>query len=224
MKVELIDEPKNPIKTIYKAYRICYSEDLPTEIEIPQNTPNCISYKSSGNYKMLKFIKSHAKHESPLEHCSFTFAIEGVSRITEQQLTRHRIGASYSIQSGRYVNKTNSKTIKPKSIKNICDVTSFDDAIAFTKKTYDYLIQSGIPKEDARYLMPQGQATNIIMTMNVRELIHFMQERLCIHAQSEIRELAEEIRKQVNLVLPIFNREDIMKCGRICFECQSINK
>ena len=219
MKVELIDEPRNPIETIYKAYRICYSKDVPTEIEIPQNTPNSISYESSSNYKMLEFIKKHKTHESPLEHCNFTFAIEGVSRALSHQLVRHRL-ASFSQQSQRYVDGENFGFVIPHTIKNdISAKIEYIEIIDTISKAYDDLIELGIPKEDARYILPNATTTNIIMTMNVRELIHFMQERLCIHAQWEIRELTEEIRKQVNLILPIFNKEDIMKCGKTCFEC-----
>lgn len=222
MKVEIIDNTKSPIITIYKAYRICYSKDSPTKIKIPKKENvqlvNCC--KPIDYDKMLDFIKAHSNHQSPLEHISFTFAIEGVSRITEQQLTRHRIGASYSIQSGRYINKSNVEPIIPKSISNNkYALAIFNDAIINSRTTYDMMVALGIPKEDARYVMPQGQSTNIIMTMNVRELIHFFQERLCIRAQNEIREMAELMRKEVNEILPIFDRKDIMRCNKTCFEC-----
>ena len=219
MKVEIIDEPKNPIETIYKAYRICYSKGVPTEIEIPQNTPNSMSYESSSNYKMLEFIKKHKTHESPLEHCNFTFAIEGVSRALSHQLVRHRL-ASFSQQSQRYVDGEYFDYVTPESIDNNEEAKFYYGVCRnFIAETYRRLTALGIPKEDARYILPNATTTNIIMTMNVRELIHFLQERLCIHAQSEIRELAEEIRKQVNVILPIFNKEDIMKCDKTCFEC-----
>jgi thymidylate synthase (FAD) len=222
MKVKIIDNTENPIITIYKAYRICYSKDVPTEIKIPIKKDiqlvNCC--KPIDYDKMLDFIKLHSNHQSPLEHISFTFAIEGVSRITEQQLTRHRIGASYSIQSGRYVNKSNVEPIIPKSISNNkYALAIFEDAIISSRTTYDMMVALGIPKEDARYVMPQGQATNIIMTMNARELIHFFQERLCIRAQNEIREMAELMRREVNEILPIFDRKDIMRCSKTCNEC-----
>lgn len=219
MNVKIIDHSQNPIETIYRAFRICYSKDLPTEIKIP--TMETAIGDVPDTQKMLEFIKKHMAHESPIEHISFTFAIEGVSRITEQQLTRHRIGASYSIQSGRYVNKSTSQIIIPKSIAN--DETNsalFKDCIGKCQIIYNTLLSMDVPKEDARYIMPQGQATNIIMTMNARELIHFLQERLCVRAQWEIRELAEEIRKQVNELLPIFNRKDIIKCGKTCWDCE----
>lgn len=223
MKVKIIDHTENPIETIYKAYRICYSKDVPTEIKIPMtNNPLTSAYGTDipDTQKMLEFINKHSNHESPLEHASFTFAIEGVSRITEQQLTRHRIGASYSIQSGRYVNKSSSNIIVPKTIKNDEQALHiFLDTFEHIKNTYDSLVNLGIPKEDARFIMPQGQGTNIIVTMNVRELIHFFQERLCKHAQWEIRTMAEEMRKQTNEILPIFSIKSAMKCGKTCFEC-----
>jgi len=217
MKVEIIDCPQNLIETIYKAYRVCYSKDAPTEIKIP--TIGASIRNAPDTQKMLDFIKSHISHESPLEHISFTFAIEGISRITEQQSTRHRL-ASFSIQSGRYVNKSNSDVVIPPTI--IANKKAFDiflDTMMFIKSAYDKLIALGIPKEDARYIVPQGQETNMIVTMNTRELIHFFGERLCKRAQWEIRDLAEEMRKQVNELLPIFDRKDVMKCGKSCNEC-----
>jgi thymidylate synthase (FAD) len=222
MKVKIIDHTQNPIETIYRAYRICYSKDVPTEIKIPLtiNPLSSVAPDIPDKQKMLEFIKSHMNHQSCLEHASFTFAIEGVSRALTHQLVRHRL-ASYSQQSQRYVDGSNFDFIIPKTIKEnqyntISDYTHILEEI---QKCYKDLISLGIPKEDARYILPNATTTNIIMTMNTRELINFLGERLCKHAQWEIREMAEEMRKQVNEILPIFNRKDIMRCGKTCNDC-----
>lgn len=231
MNIKIIDHTQNLIETIYKAYRICYSKDVPTEIKIP------ITETSIGdipnNDKMLEFIKKHSNHQSCLEHASFTFAVEGVSRCLSHQLVRHRL-ASYSQQSQRYVNGEYFDYVTPNSISsdNSYNVhiqdslgginvdMSYDDMMGTIFNMYNTLTEGGIPKEDSRYVLPNATTTNLIMTMNIRELINFFQERLCVHAQTEIREMAEEMRLQINKLLPLFNRKDIMKCGKTCFDCQ----
>jgi thymidylate synthase (FAD) len=251
MNVKILDHTQNPIETIYKAYRICYSKDVPTEI----NTPD---YD-----KMVEFIKSHCKHESPLEHVNITFAIEGVSRITEQQLTRHRL-ASYSIQSGRYVNRNNLQYVVPKEIEKYSFARlSFVETMEYLQNQYNHLVEillgeysyeylveetnmysadlqiegyTGISHillnenkakykelekkaiENARYIYPQGLATNIICTMNLREFRHLIDERLCKYAQDEIRDLAKEMLKEVKKIIPFVDYK-ARKCGVSCFEC-----
>ena len=227
MKVKIIDHTQNPIETIYRAFRICYSADIPTNIKIPTNTPNCISYETSGEYKMLKFIKSHISHGSPLEHVSFTFAIEGISRACSHQLVRHRL-ASYSQQSQRYVKLEQFEYVIPPEIEKIPEAKSiflksmYKNQLAYDQ-IHNILKEHGRNKEqcseDARYVFPNACCTNIIMTMNVRELIHFLGERLCKHAQWEIRELAGLMLREADGVLPLFDMNDVIKCGKSCFEC-----
>jgi thymidylate synthase (FAD) len=222
MKVQIIDHTESPIITIYKAYRICYSKDVPTEIKIPMK-PNPLTSVGDDvpDYdKMLDFIKAHSNHQSCLEHVSFTFAIEGVSRALSHQLVRHRL-ASYSQQSQRYVNGENFDFIIPPTIKNNVynTISTYKNLLHEIRECYKDLIEMGIPKEDARYILPNATTTNLIMTMNCRELINFFGERLCIHAQCEIREMANLMNKEVNEILPIFNKKDIMRCGKTCFEC-----
>jgi thymidylate synthase (FAD) len=207
MKVVVLAHTTNPIETIYRAFRICYSKDAPTEIKIPSEE------------KMKEFIYNHLDHESPLEHVNFTFAIEGVSRITEQQLTRHRL-ASYSIQSGRYVNKsTQEVNIPPSLLNNQKAFSTYMSASEVVRHTYDELVALGIPKEDARFINSQGQGTNIIATMNVRTLINFFGERICIRSQWEIRELAEKMFVGMNDILDLFTMNDMRKCGHTCTDC-----
>lgn len=143
-------------------------------------------------------------HESVIEHASFTFTIEGISRACSHQLVRHRM-ASYSQQSQRYVNMDGFEYVIPESIGNHPDaIEHYEWAMKAIRKAYDSLINHGIPEEDARYILPNACCTNIVVTMNARELRHFLKLRLCRRAQWEIRELAERMLdcvKQVSEVL-----------------------
>lgn len=134
-----------------------------------------------------------AGHESIAEHAVFTFEVDGVSRVLLAQLTRHRM-ASYSVESQRYVDQSDGICIVPPSIKANA-VTKFDLMKTYEACFYAYqlLIESGVPEEDARYVLPQGIATNLILTMNARELRHFFSLRMCNRAQWEIRELADRM-------------------------------
>ena len=143
-----------------------------------------------------------AGHESVAEHSSFTFVIEGVSRVLLAQLTRHRL-ASFSVQSQRYVRQSESMSVIPPSVKEnktaLAAVTMHYDQ-AFN--LYDDLIKMGIPSEDARYVLHQGICTKLMMTMNARELRHFMALRMCNRAQWEIRELADRLYQAAYHVAP----------------------
>lgn len=132
-------------------------------------------------------------HESVAEHASFTFLIEGVSRALLAQITRHRI-ASYSVQSQRYVDMSGNGYVMPPSIaKGSEQVKTFDNAMEIAWDFYERLVEMGIPKEDARFVLPNACGTQITMTMNARELRHFFSLRCCNRAQWEIRELADEM-------------------------------
>ena len=214
MNIKILESTTNPIELIYKSYRQCYSKDIAREIEIP--TIETTIGNVPDNQKMIEFIKDKLDkgHESPLEHVAFTFSIEGVSRVTEIQLIRHRL-SSFSIQSGRYCNKSNIPIIIPNTIVNHQEAfTQFIEVEEIINHTYNKLIEMGIPKEDARYIMPQGQATNIVCTMNLRQLRHFLSERLCIYAQWEIRELANLMYKEVELLVPFvgYNLDHCDEC------------
>ena len=142
-------------------------------------------------------------HVSVIEHASFTFSIEGVSRAMTHQLVRHRI-ASYTQQSQRYVTyDTLENHVKPPSIaKNAEAEKRFDEALEAISKAYQKLLDYGIPKEDARFILPNAAKTNIIVTMNARELRHFFNLRCCARSQWEIREAATEMLKQAKKATP----------------------
>lgn len=158
----------------------------------------CTNYKGDP-IKALKGAMASG-HESVCEHASFTFLVEGVSRVLLAQLTRHRL-ASFSVQSQRYAGLSGNEVVLPDSILEEDDVA---DAIVETMIEYYYeLVKRGVPQEDARFVLPQGVSTKLMMTMNARELRHFFSLRCCNRAQWEIREMADEMLRQCREAAPV---------------------
>jgi thymidylate synthase (FAD) len=154
-------------------------------------------------------------HVSIIEHASFTFSVEGVSRAMTHELVRHRI-ASYTQQSQRYVtyDALNGFVTPPKIAASPEANKIFNETLKEISKTYQKLLKMGFPKEDARFILPNAAKTNIVVTMNARELRHFFNLRCCARAQWEIREVAEEMLKQARKVaLTLFEN-----CGPTCVE------
>ena len=132
-------------------------------------------------------------HESVAEHAAFTFRIEGVSRALLAQLTRHRI-ASFSVQSQRYVDMGEMPYVTPPSLGGNSEIrSSYKIMMDSIRDFYRAAVDAGIPKEDARYITPQAACTDLILTMNARELRHFFSLRCCNRAQWEIRALANRM-------------------------------
>ena len=210
MKVKLIAYTPDPEKVVAAAAKLCYSnadsiDDLMDGLT-PENTSKFIR----------RLVVNH--HFSPFEHASFTFAIEGISRVTMSQATRHRI-ASFSVQSQRYVSMNNFDVVIPDAIKDSFETKKvFTDAIEDQKEKYEWLRDALIYKyksqgmdqtaaekkanEDSRYILPNAATTRMIVTMNARSLMNFFNLRCCSRAQWEIRELAEEMFKLVYRVSP----------------------
>lgn len=150
--------------------------------------------------------------EPLLPHLNYTFVVEKVSRACSHQLVRHRV-ASFSQQSQRYitVKRLSEKTVVPPSIGNSTD---FDALITSASEAYQKLVESGIPKEDARFVLPNAAETSLLMTMEGKSLIHFIGLRTCNRAQWEVRALADMMLDQLRDVEPsIFN-----KAGPYCFQ------
>lgn len=181
MKVTLIAHTPEPEKVIASAARLCYSS---SDIESLMNglTPE----------KVESFIKklTDLGHQSPLEHCTFTFGIEGISRACSHQLVRHRI-ASYSQKSQRYVKEGQFDYVVPPTIgKSDFLKIRYNNLMKTIQEFYDFAIENGVPNEDARFALPNATETHLIMTMNIRSLLHFFEERCCSRAQWEIRQMA----------------------------------
>ncbi|MDD3819033.1 MAG: FAD-dependent thymidylate synthase [Actinomycetota bacterium] len=195
MKANLIKHTQEPEKTVAVAARLCYSpvgvEDLMNKLD------------SEKVEKLVRFVIKSG-HLSTVEHISFTFAVEGVSRALTHQLVRHRI-ASYNQQSQRYVKfSEHFEYITPPSIEDNKECKEkFDNLVSSIHGFYKELLDAGIEPEDARYILPNASETKIIVTMNGRELLHFFTVRCCNRAQWEIRELAIKMLKEVKKVAPV---------------------
>ncbi len=198
MKVILQSYTPRPLIVAATAARTCYSELEPSQISLSVKEAEKI---------LDRTIKSG--HESVLEHVVFTFYISEVSRVLTHQLVRHRM-ASYSQQSQRYV-KLDREYVEPPSITETQQTEDgelietqllFEEAMDRAWMYYNELIEKGVPEEDARYVLPGACLTNIVVTMNARELLHFFKLRLCNRAQWEIREVAELMLKECKMVAP----------------------
>ncbi|MDD3655200.1 MAG: FAD-dependent thymidylate synthase [Atribacterota bacterium] len=195
MKVQILNYTRFPEETVAQAARLCYSNKTIDQLkEETAEEKNDIIIK-----KIMKL-----GHYSVLEHVSFTFGIEDISRITSHQLVRHRI-ASFSQKSQRYVKLGKKQNhITPKSIRNNNSdlLLKFQELSQSCFSFYREMLAQGIPAEDARYILPQSVTTSIIFTANARELIHFFRLRCCNRAQWEIRELAISMLKLVKEIAP----------------------
>lgn len=195
MKVRLINYTKDPEKIVAQSARLCYSALSIDELN------KKFTDKSRTNL-IKKIIK--LGHYSVLEHATFTFAIEGISRVTSHQLVRHRL-ASFSQQSQRYVkiNKEGFPYIVPKFIAQEEKLNKiFIDAIKKLNGIYHILLDHNIKAEDARYILPQAVTTKMIISANARELLHIFKLRCCNRAQWEIREVAMNMLKEVKTIAP----------------------
>lgn len=172
-----------------------YTQDPITCIE--EAASNCYNSKPSKGVIAKSCYMSG--HESVFEFADFTFHISGVSRALLAQLTRHRI-ASFAVRSQRYCDEDGFEYVTPESIKADEEKkTIYEDIMNHCKEAYKALVDKGVPKEDARMVLPNSCCTVLEMKMNGRELMHFCNERLCSRAQWEIRNLAIEIIREIKL-------------------------
>lgn len=219
MQVKLLRYTPEPEKTVAMSARLCYSPIGAAQLE-----------EKITDEQAAKLVRKLVEmgHFSTLEHVTFTFAIEGVSRVLTHQLVRHRI-ASYSQQSQRYVKEHDFETILPLSIAARPEEREkFEKLMGEIRTLYTEWTEMGIPAEDARYILPNAAETKIVVTMNVRSLYNFFRLRCCTRAQWEIRALAEKMLAEVKEVAPVlFEKagpscvtdgictEGAMTCGRL---------
>ena len=195
MLVSLLQHTPDPERTVALAARLCYS---PTTIGLLQER-----LAANDVTAFLDKIMSLG-HHSVLEHVSFTFGVEGISRACSHQLVRHRL-ASYSQQSQRYVTFTGDTfpQVVPASIATRPEQQKvFAEAMEACAIAYRALVAAGVPAEDARFVLPNAAETKIIVTMNARELRHFFELRCCERAQWEIRAMAIEMLRLVKPLAP----------------------
>ena len=227
MKVKLLSHTPQPEKVISMAAKLCYSSVGVEGIE-----------ENLTEESVDKFLNMliNIGHESPLEHVSFTFAVEGISRACSHQIVRHRI-ASYSQQSQRYVKLDQFEYIIPQEINEIEEARElFIDSMKKDQEVYDKLVDILFEKhynnlikygknekeakrqaekkaiEDARYVFPNACETKMVLTMNTRSLYNFLDHRCCERAQWEIRELAIEMLRQLKEVAPILFKNSGPNC------------
>jgi thymidylate synthase (FAD) len=180
--VRLLNHTPDPERAIAAAARLCYAPVGAAEL--------LEAMSDEAVRKVLKTIITSG-HTSALEHASYTFAVDGVSRALTHQLVRHRL-ASYNQQSQRYVTYADEPAfVVPPAITADPELkVRYDAATRAAFDAYRELLDAGVAAEDARYLLPNAMETKIVITMNVRELLHFFELRCCKRAQWEIRELA----------------------------------
>jgi len=216
-KVTLITHTPEPEKTVAAAAKLCYSA-VGAENLLEGLTPE----------KTDKFLNilMELGHASPVEHVTFTFGIEGVSRSFLAQITRHRI-ASYSVQSQRYVKLNPFDYVCPPQILEDPEALKiYEESMAQAKSAYEKISDILIAKntahfmaegltekaaankaekqsiEDARFVLPNACETKMVVTMNVRSLYNFFNVRCCNRAQWEIRAVATEMCRLVKQVAP----------------------
>lgn len=200
------------VPLIYTACRTCYSELAPEEI-FRRATAGEIEPA-----KMQKLIAGviESGHGSTIEHIVFTFGITGVSRTLSHQLVRHRAGVAFDQQSQRYVTfKSGASTMLPHSVAEAADPAlraRFEEQVEDSMALYGDLVGAGIPGEDARFVFPNATRTNLVMTANLRALIHMSGLRLCTMAQWEIRRLFQLIRHEIFSVSPFLGAFLAPKC------------
>lgn len=217
LKVVLLSHTPQPELVISAAAKLCYSKS---------GIDNILSELTEDKVDKFLNLLMDMGHASPIEHVSFSFGIEGVSRSLTHQLVRHRV-ASYSQKSQRYVMEGQFGYIVPPEIeKNKKALEIFIQAMEDDQRVYDQLVEVLMEEhlaknmeryhnqkkaramaeksaiEDARYVLPNACETKIIATMNARELIHFFHHRCCNRAQWEIRELATQMLLQAREVAP----------------------
>ena len=211
MEVKLIAHTPDPDRVCAIAAKNCISSKLPEDVE----NMNSLVHALKGG------------HTSVAENATFTFSIEGISRVVETQLIRHRIGASYAIQSGRYVTKDPTDIVFPQSVEDamerdlaygdweLCElIERYMDAV---NELAIHLKSAGAEEQDIRYFYPQGAKTNIILTMNGRSILHYFALRLCERAQTEHRELAEKMLALVKPVAPVLFADAGPSCRQLLY-------
>ena len=227
LKISIVAMTPNPLEMVYRGYRVCYSKYTYDTLPIPSEE------------EMKSFIKRNMLkgHTTPLEHVSFTFSIEGISRAAQQQLTRHRTG-KYNVQSQRYVDGDNFGYVVPQLITELGLEDAFELHMEQVTKAYNYLrdnIKSSLDqaygpqkehinmaKETARAVLPMATDSKMLITFDLHNLRNFLRQRKCRHAQDEIRVIAREMERQVKEHFSLVGI-GISNCGTGC-DCKEALK
>jgi thymidylate synthase (FAD) len=208
------------VPLVYTACRTCYSELDPQEIF--RRAVDGEVAPASMQRLITNVVESG--HGSTIEHIVFTFALSGVSRTLSHQLVRHRAGVAFDQQSQRYVKFKDAATMLPATIAEGDPGlrARYEEQIDGALGLYGDLLEAGVPGEDARFVFPNATRTNLVMTVNLRALIHMSGLRLCTMAQWEIRRLFQLIRHEVFGVSPFLGSFLAPKCVPLGY-CDEFN-
>ncbi len=211
IQVRLVDHSQDPMRSLYLAYRVCYSALTPTEIL------ERIADERITPEEMQAFVEERLKtgHASPLEQVHFEFVISGVTRAFSHQFVRHRIGISFEQQSQRYVFYKEGKfpyTV-PDTVVAAGYKEKMDDLFDRIGALYNDMVRDGVPAEDARFVLPNATNTNFKINVNFLELLHIADLRLCTRAQWEFRRTVALMRAEVNRKFPQLAMYLQPKCG-----------
>lgn len=208
--VKLISKPNNMLKTVYTACRTCYSAQSP--VDMYENDVD--------EEKMLKLIKNvvSSGHHSTIEHIQISYAISNVSRACTHQLVRHRL-MSFSQKSQRYVQeKGQFDYIIPPTIDKVPELREkFISFMGEISDKYQEFVDAGIPAEDARFVLPNAASSSLVASLNLRELIHLAQLRLCTRAQYEIRMMVKAMCDEITKEEPWLKEYLVPKCEALGF-------
>jgi len=210
MNIELLTHTPEPELVVAAAARLCYSN----------SSIGALLEKSRTERETFLEKITSLGHLSVLEHVSFSFGVEGISRACSHQLVRHRL-ASYSQQSQRYVSHSKRfSAVTPDSIAESPEYAErYQTMLEEIHRFYAEMLEAGIPAEDARFILPNAATTKLVVTMNGRELLHFFSLRCCRRAQWEIQELANQMLKLVMPLAPILFAKAGPGCvGGVCPE------
>lgn len=206
MDVRLLSYTPDPERAVAVAARLCYA---------PVGAADLMEGMSDEAVRKVLFTIMSSGHFSALEHVSYTFAIDGVSRALTHQLVRHRL-ASYNQQSQRYVSYSDEPSfiVPPAVDADPAARAAYLQACGSAFLEYRALIEGGVKPEDARYLLPNAMETKIVVTMNVRELLHYFELRCCRRAQWEIRDLAMHMLELAEPTAPFIFMDAGASCRR----------
>lgn len=196
MKVELIGEGTSP----------------DPEMAIAKAAAEC--YDSKPSKEIIEHVLKSG-HTSVAEHAKFQFRISEVSRVLSHQLVRKRIGFSYSQRSQRYVDEESYDYVLPKSIKETPFIDRYVNIMEDLGDLYSAMVNSDIPKEDARFVLPNAAYTSLYLSANLRSLMDFCEKRMCMRAQWEIRELAYELKERTKEISPMLADFLVPQCVRL---------
>lgn len=214
MEIKLLPvKQREVLEKLYTACRTCYNAGSPVDMWYS------LQEDALSEDKMLKLLEHviTSGHLSVMEHVQLTFLISGISRAASHQLVRHRL-TSISQQSQRYCTLENGKFdyVVPQKIKcneHACEL--FNNTMEHLMNVYSQLIQAGIPAEDARAVLPNACCTSLTWSVNLRELMHVSNERLCSCAQYEIREMIRKIGLATIEQLPFMKPYLTPKCDML---------